>query len=143
MTWRLHLQPVDGGWIDLAYSTPLVDPARARDELGWVARTEGPDVVRELAEGMVDRAGPQPRPRGPLGAHTAGRRPCGEARSAPGNRRDGQSIRLDAGCALRVSIGGRKPPMTIIATASPRWSQLSASLTGMKFAASSRLIDTP
>lgn len=57
VTWRLHLQPVDGGWIDLAYSTPLVDPARARDELGWVAHTEGPDVVRELAEGMVDRAG--------------------------------------------------------------------------------------
>jgi len=56
-TWRLHVQPVDGGWIDLAYSTPLVDSTRARDELGWAAHTDGPEVVRELAEGMVDRAG--------------------------------------------------------------------------------------
>lgn len=56
-TWRLYAQPVDGGWIDLAYSTPLLDCTRLRDELGWHARTAGPDVVRELVEGMLDRPG--------------------------------------------------------------------------------------
>ncbi len=56
-TWRLHIQPVDGGWIDLAYSTPLLNCTRVHDELGWSARTDGPDVVRELVEGMLDRAG--------------------------------------------------------------------------------------
>ncbi|QCQ91332.1 NAD-dependent epimerase/dehydratase family protein [Rhodococcus sp. SGAir0479] len=56
-TWRLHVQPVDGGWVDLAYATPLVDAARIRDELGWTARTDGPAVVREVVDGMVHRAG--------------------------------------------------------------------------------------
>lgn len=56
-TWRLHLQPVDAGWVDLAYATPLVTAARIREELGWEARRSGPAVVRELVDGMVHRAG--------------------------------------------------------------------------------------
>lgn len=56
-TWRMHLQPVDGGWIDLAYATPLVDCSRIRADLGWTPHHDGPDVVRELVRGMRDRAG--------------------------------------------------------------------------------------
>ncbi len=58
VTWRLHLQPVDGGWIDRR--TRLARGPRPRPRprrVGLGPHTEGPDVVRELAEGMVDRAG--------------------------------------------------------------------------------------
>lgn len=56
-TWRMHMQPVDGGWVDLAYATPLLDTRRVRDELGWAPHVAGPDTVRETVEGMLDRAG--------------------------------------------------------------------------------------
>lgn len=39
---------------------------------------------------------------------------------APDNRRDGQSMRLDASYAFRISRGEGTPPMRIIATASTR-----------------------
>jgi nucleoside-diphosphate-sugar epimerase len=35
LTWRLRLQPVDRGWVDMAFSVPLLDCSRAHDELGW------------------------------------------------------------------------------------------------------------
>jgi UDP-glucose 4-epimerase len=36
--WRLHLQPVDPGWFDLAGAVPLLDTGRARAELNWTPR---------------------------------------------------------------------------------------------------------
>lgn len=56
LSWRAHLQPVDPGWIDLAYGVPLLDTARARDQLGWEARTDAPDVLEEVVAGMRSRA---------------------------------------------------------------------------------------
>ena len=66
VSWRAHLQPVDPGWIDLAYGVPLLDTTRARDELGWRPRADGPDVLEEVVAGMRSRASdatPPLRPR--------------------------------------------------------------------------------
>jgi len=56
-TWRLRLQPVEGGWIDLAYNTPLLDCTRAARELGWTPHHTGPDAWAETVRGMRSRAG--------------------------------------------------------------------------------------
>ncbi|MEU5842425.1 NAD-dependent epimerase/dehydratase family protein [Rhodococcus sp. NPDC047139] len=56
-TWRLRLQPVQGGWIDLAYNCPLLDCSRAREELGWSPKHDGPETWAETVQGMRSRAG--------------------------------------------------------------------------------------
>lgn len=56
-TWRLHLQPTDAGWIDLAAQSPLMSIERARSELGWRASTSSLDAVAELIQGMGDGRG--------------------------------------------------------------------------------------
>lgn len=50
--WRLHLQQVDTGWLDLAFSVPLLDSGRASRELGWTPATDGMAVFREILGGM-------------------------------------------------------------------------------------------
>ena len=62
LSWRAHLQPVDPGWIDLAYGVPLLDTARARDVLGWDARSDGPEVLEEVVAGMRSRASDETPP---------------------------------------------------------------------------------
>jgi UDP-glucose 4-epimerase len=39
-TWRMHLQPLEPGWFDLAMTVPLLDTSRARQELGWQPRLD-------------------------------------------------------------------------------------------------------
>ena len=34
LTWRLRLQPAPEGWVDMAFSVPIMDTTRAREELG-------------------------------------------------------------------------------------------------------------
>lgn len=66
-TWRLHLQPTDPGWLDLAFHSPLLRSDRARTELEWEPRHDGLSVLRSflpaLAEG-VGAGGPLLAPRG-------------------------------------------------------------------------------
>ncbi|MDQ1669203.1 MAG: hypothetical protein QOE40_1264 [Actinomycetota bacterium] len=57
LTWRAHLQPTDAGWVDLAFHAPVMSTARARDELGWVARVDARAALADLLEGMRDGAG--------------------------------------------------------------------------------------
>ncbi len=69
--WRLRLQPVDTGWLDLAFALPSLDSTRARVELGWAPTRTGPEVLREVVAGMREAAhGPTPalRPRTVPGA---------------------------------------------------------------------------
>lgn len=33
--WRARLQPVDRGWVDMAFTVPLLGCGRAREVLGW------------------------------------------------------------------------------------------------------------
>ncbi len=66
LAWRARLQPIDPGWIDLAYGVPLLDTGRARRELGWSPSTDAPEVLAEVVEGMRDAssdATPPLRPR--------------------------------------------------------------------------------
>jgi nucleoside-diphosphate-sugar epimerase len=70
-TWRLHLQPVSPGWLDLALQSPLMDAGRARAELGWRPRRSATQALEELLAGMREGAGADtpplvPRAGGPL-----------------------------------------------------------------------------
>lgn len=51
-TWRLHLQPTDPGWVDIALLTPLMDTRRAQAVLGWQPRHDALDAVRSTVVAM-------------------------------------------------------------------------------------------
>jgi nucleoside-diphosphate-sugar epimerase len=64
--WHARLQPVDPGWLDLAFTVPLLDTTRARTDLGWAPSRDARSVLAEAVEGMVDAdagASPALRPR--------------------------------------------------------------------------------
>jgi len=66
LTWRIHLQQVDPGWVDLAMRAPLLATDRARNELDWRPTVPGDEVLRETVAGVADaEAGGTPvlRPR--------------------------------------------------------------------------------
>jgi UDP-glucose 4-epimerase len=56
LTWRLHLQPTDAGWIDLGFDLPLMATRRIRD-LGWAPTRSGPEVLRDFLSALQDRRG--------------------------------------------------------------------------------------
>jgi nucleoside-diphosphate-sugar epimerase len=53
VAWHARLQPVDPGWVDLAFAVPLLDWARARDELGWTPTKDTHTVLAEVVAGMT------------------------------------------------------------------------------------------
>jgi UDP-glucose 4-epimerase len=57
LSYRLHLQPSEPGWLDMGLAVPLMDTTRARTELGWEPRRGADDALRDLLAGMRDRAG--------------------------------------------------------------------------------------
>lgn len=57
LTWRLRLQPSSPGWVDMALSVPLMDTARAHEELGWEPRRTSAQALLDLIEGMREGAG--------------------------------------------------------------------------------------
>jgi nucleoside-diphosphate-sugar epimerase len=57
LTWKLRLQPTPPGWVDMALSVPILDATRIRTELGWRPAMGADDALRELLDGMRDRAG--------------------------------------------------------------------------------------
>ena len=66
LAWRLRLQPLDAGWIDLAFAVPLLDTTRARTELGWSPTVDARTALAEVLTGMADAAAtasPALRPR--------------------------------------------------------------------------------
>ena len=52
LTWRVHLQPSEPGWLDMALAVPLMDVSRARTELGWAPRHTALEALQELLEGL-------------------------------------------------------------------------------------------
>lgn len=52
LSYRLHLQPVEPGWLDMALQVPLMDTSRARLELGWTESKDGVSCLRELIDGI-------------------------------------------------------------------------------------------
>ena len=53
-SWHARVQPLDAGWIDLAYAVPLMDTSRVQSELGWSAATSANRVLAETVQGMQD-----------------------------------------------------------------------------------------
>ena len=52
-TWRLRLQPVDRGWLDMAFTVPLLDCERARADLQWSPRWSSTDALADLLTGVA------------------------------------------------------------------------------------------
>jgi len=83
LTWRLHLQPSEPGWLDMALSVPLMDASRARSELGWAPRHTAVEALAELLEGLRRGSGvPTPPLEGDAGEHSR----ADELRSRIGSR---------------------------------------------------------
>ena len=56
LTWRTRLQHIDRGWLDLAFSVPLLDCSRARMELEWAPRWTAQEALADLLEGVAQHA---------------------------------------------------------------------------------------
>ncbi len=69
LSYALHLQPTEPGWVDMALAVPLIDSARARSELGWKPRHNATNALRELIGGM---RGGRDYPTPPLARGTSG-----------------------------------------------------------------------
>jgi UDP-glucose 4-epimerase len=80
-TWRLHLQPVSPGWLDLALQSPLMDAGRATAELGWRPRRNATETLQELLAGLREGAG---APTPPLDPRAGGPLRLGEFRTGVG-----------------------------------------------------------
>jgi len=57
LTWRLHLQPTDPGWVDIGRRTPLLDTTRARTVLGWKPQRDAGQALLETVHAMGARQG--------------------------------------------------------------------------------------
>jgi nucleoside-diphosphate-sugar epimerase len=83
LSWRLHLQPADAGWIDLALGAPLMDCSRASDELGWRPARGSLDALADLLWGIRHGAG---GPTPPLDPKAGGPGRLGEFASGVGSK---------------------------------------------------------
>ncbi len=52
LSFRAHLQRLDVGWLDLAYSVPLMDTSRAQRELDWIPQVDAQTALDEAVRGM-------------------------------------------------------------------------------------------
>ncbi|HEX8095755.1 NAD-dependent epimerase/dehydratase family protein [Jatrophihabitans sp.] len=55
--WRVRLQALDPGWIDLAFSVPLLNTSRARTELEWTPAIDSRQALSMTIEAMAHRRG--------------------------------------------------------------------------------------
>src|SRR3954447_2342249 len=69
LSWRARLQPSEPGWVDMGLAVPLMNCARARDQLGWTPARGADDAFLELLAGLRDGAG---HPTPPLDPSTSG-----------------------------------------------------------------------
>src|SRR3954471_19597038 len=51
LSWRLHLQPTDRGWLEMGLQTPIMSTRRAREVLGWAPEMSSIDAVTHLLDG--------------------------------------------------------------------------------------------
>ena len=56
LSWRLRLQPVDAGWVQLALKAPLMSCDRIAAELDWRPLVDSVTTLKELVGGLADRA---------------------------------------------------------------------------------------
>ncbi|MCT7658804.1 NAD-dependent epimerase/dehydratase family protein [Mycobacterium deserti] len=56
VSWRARLQPIDRGWIDMAFSVPLLDCARAEAELDWHPQWSSIAALEDVIRGVAQEA---------------------------------------------------------------------------------------
>lgn len=56
-SWRARLQPLDRGWLDMAFSLPLLATGRARTVLGWSPRWDAVAALADLIDGFLHESG--------------------------------------------------------------------------------------
>lgn len=56
LSWRARLQPIDRGWLDMAFSVPLLDCSRATAELGWQPRWSSLEALADVIKGVAQQA---------------------------------------------------------------------------------------
>jgi nucleoside-diphosphate-sugar epimerase len=57
LSWKLRLQPVPPGWLDLSRNVPIMDTTRARTELGWIPERSADESLLDLLEGLRTGSG--------------------------------------------------------------------------------------
>lgn len=57
LAWRLHLQPVPPGWLDLSLNVPIMSTQRAREELGWTPQHSADEALLDILAGLSSGAG--------------------------------------------------------------------------------------
>jgi len=83
VTWKLRLQPSSPGWIDLALGVPMMDTARAREQLGWEPKRTSLEALDDLLQGIRHaEGGPTP----PLEPTAGGRLRSRELATGVGQR---------------------------------------------------------
>jgi UDP-glucose 4-epimerase len=70
LSWKLRLQPVPPGWLDLSRNIPIMDTTRARTELGWTPQRSADEALLDLLEGLRTGSGLDTPP---LSPRTGGR----------------------------------------------------------------------
>ena len=55
-TWHARVQPLDPGWLDLAFAVPVMDSGRAHRELDWVPQVDAKTALRQVVDGLADSA---------------------------------------------------------------------------------------
>jgi nucleoside-diphosphate-sugar epimerase len=55
LSWRARLQHIDRGWLDLAFTVPLLDCSRARSELDWAPKWTATDALADFLQGVADQ----------------------------------------------------------------------------------------
>jgi len=56
LSWKARLQNIDRGWLDLAFTVPLLDCSRARNELGWMPKWTSTGALADLLDGVAHNA---------------------------------------------------------------------------------------
>jgi UDP-glucose 4-epimerase len=57
LSWRLRLQPVPPGWLDLSRQVPIMDTQKARRELGWAPQFSADETLLDMLEGLRSGSG--------------------------------------------------------------------------------------
>lgn len=56
VSWRARLQPIDRGWLDMAFSVPLLDCSRAQELLDWTPTWSSVEALADVIHGVAQEA---------------------------------------------------------------------------------------
>jgi nucleoside-diphosphate-sugar epimerase len=56
ISWRARLQPIDRGWLDMAFTVPLLDCSRAKAQLDWHPDWSSIAALRDVITGVAQHA---------------------------------------------------------------------------------------